>query len=396
MPQHELGKSTELDLPVGQFISRAGIVDLGWGHPDPDLLPVQALKTAAARVFDRYGVDTLNYGYAAGPGPLIAWLSTWIPEIDKPRSRPGPRPEEILITAGTSHAIDQVTSLFTRPGDAVLVDTPTYHLAIKILREHPVALVPIASDEAGISIRSLHETVRRLRLEGRNVALLYTVPTYNNPTGVSASAERRMQLVHIAAEEGFRILEDDAYRELSYDAAPPPSLWSIASPGSVIRMGSFAKSLAPGLRCGFITADAPTIERIRDSGVLDSGGAISHFAALVISEYAAAGEYARHVEGLRSSYRERRDALLESLEEHLAGKGSWTRPAGGYFAWVKLRRGSAAAVLDAAEANGTSFLPGEVFAVTPSADDPHLRLSFSRYPPEQLREAVRRLSMAVD
>jgi 2-aminoadipate transaminase len=383
--------TTRLPLPLVQFVSRPGIIDLGWGHPDPELLPVHGLKAAATRVFDRYGVDTLNYGYPAGPGPLIAWLSGHIQTIDGRRANP----DEISITAGTSQAIDQVTGLFTRPGDVVLIDAPTYYLAIKIFREHPVELVRVASDEAGISVEDLRERVRSLRAAGRNIGLLYTVPTFNNPTGVSISIERRSQLVEAASDEGFVILEDDAYRELSYDAAPPPSLWSMAPPGTVIRLGSFAKSLAPGLRCGFITADPRTIARIRDSGVLDSGGAISHFAALVVAEFASDGEYARHVENLRSSYRKRRDALLESLAEHLTGKASWTRPAGGYFAWLKLVHGTTTVLLEPAEANGMSFLPGGVFDLTPSVAHGYLRLSFSRYSPEELREAVRRLCIAL-
>ena len=380
-----------LALPLVQFVARPGIIDLGWGHPDPGLLPVDALKAAATRVFDRYGVDALNYGSPAGPGPLIGWLSKWIGEIDGRRASP----DEISISAGTSQAIDHLVTLLTRPGDIVLCETPTYHLALRILQEHPVELVPVPVDEEGISVDGLPETIRSLSAAGRNVRLLYTVPTFANPTGISLNLERRHKLVELASDHGFVIIEDDAYRELSYEGPPPPSLWSMAPPGTVVRLGSFAKSLAPGLRCGYITANATTISRIRDSGVLDSGGGISHFAALVIAEFASSAGYAGNVQNLRSNYRKRRDALLEGLTEYAAAKASWTRPEGGYFAWLTLADATGGALVSRAEANGTSFLPGDVFSLMPSAASHNIRLSFSRYSPEELREAARRLGHAL-
>jgi 2-aminoadipate transaminase len=386
-----LDPSRDRALPLLQFVARPGIIDLGWGHPAPELLPVVGLNAAAQRVFDRYGVDALGYGYAAGPGPLIEWLSDWIGRTDGRR----PHFNEISISAGTSQALDHITTLLAHPGDVVLVENPTYHLSIRILRDHPVKLEPIAIDDAGISIDALHESLGRLRKARWNVRFLYTVPTFGNPTSVSMTVERRRELVRLAAEEGLLIVEDDAYRELSYDGPPPPSLWSLGLPGTVIRLGSFAKTLAPGLRCGFITADPKTVTRIGDSGLLDSGGAISHFAALVVGEFATDGEYARHIEHLRTAFRARRDVLLASLTEQIESAASWSPPGGGYYVWLTLSRGDAACLLATAEASGMSFLPGTVFSIPPSAASRSLRLSFSLYSPEELGEAARRLSLAL-
>lgn len=380
----------DIALPLVQFVARPGLVDLGWGNPDPKLLPVNELKAAAARVFDRYGADALNYGYPAGPGPLIDWLSEWLGKVDG-RS---PRTDELSISAGASQALDHIVTLFTKPGDIVLTEAPTYHLALRILQDHPVEVVAIPADEDGISVDYVRNYCRSLRTTGRSVRLLYTVPTFANPTGATLPFERRRQLVELAAAEGFVIIEDEAYRELSYEGSPPPSLWSLAETGTVIRLGSFAKSLAPGLRCGFITAGPGTIARIRDSGVLDSGGGISHFSALVIAEFAAGGHYGRNVQNLCSSYRERRDALLDGLAEYVASDASWSRPAGGYFIWLTIAKGSATELLTLAEESGTSFLPGTLFSLPPEAARKNLRLSFSRYSPEELIEATRRLSHA--
>lgn len=379
-------------LPLVQFVARPGIIDLAWGHPDPELLPVDALRDVPARVFEKYGTDALNYGYAAGPGPLISWLTQRLAAIDAR----GASPDELAITAGASMALDQITTLFTRPGDVVLVEEPTYHLAVRILRDHPVELVPVSMDQDGLQVDALQATLAGVRSRGSRVAFLYTIPTFHNPTGAALSLDRRRQLVDIAASEHLLIVEDDAYRELSFDGPAPPSLWSLAEPGTVIRLGSFAKSLAPGLRSGFISADPDTISRVADSGVLDSGGGISHFSSLVVAEFAASGEYDRHVDRLRAAYRERRDALLSALSTHLQDDASWHRPGGGYFVWLTLTAPTpVAALVEAVEAEGMSFMPGEIFSLDNSSGIQSMRLSFSRYPPHLLVEAAARLATAL-
>jgi 2-aminoadipate transaminase len=382
----------ELPLPVTQFVARAGIIDLGWGHPDPDLLPVEGLRQAAGRVFERYGPDALNYGYAAGPGPLIAWICDRLRQVDARV----PGPESVLVSAGNSHALDQLVTLLTTPGDVVLVEAPTYHLAVRIFRDHPLDLVPVPTDAGGLQVDALAEVVAALRQQHRPLRLLYTVPTFHNPTGTSLALDRRRQLVEFAEAADLLVIEDDAYRELSYDGPAPPSLWSLATPGTVLRLGSFAKSLAPGLRTGFITSDPVLTRRIRDSGVLDSGGGISHFSSLLVAEFATSGEYARNLERLRNAYRERRDVLLAALAEHVSDGASWQRPAGGYFVWLTLGPGkNAAEALPAAEAQGTSYMPGAAFFLAPDHGTRSLRLAFSRYPPDLLTEALRRLSRAL-
>jgi DNA-binding transcriptional MocR family regulator len=170
----------------------------------------------------------------------------------------------------------------------------------------------------------------------------------------------------------------------------------MARPGTVVRLGSFAKSLAPGLRSGFITADPPLISRIRNSGVLDSGGGISHFSSLVVAEFMGSGGYARNVERLREAYRRRRDALLAALDEHLANRASWLRPAGGYFIWLTLPDGrDAKRYISAAEREGTSYMPGATFYLGGEGNG-NLRLAFSRYAPELLVEAAGRLARALE
>jgi len=375
-----------------QFAAAPGVIDLAWGHPDPELLPVAELRAAAARALDRYGPDMLTYGNPAGPPPLREFISARLRETDAR----APMPAETLVTGGTSQGLDMVTTLLVEPDDVVLLGEPTYYLALRILADHAVHMQGVASDEDGIVLEELVRAVRRLRGRRRRRPLLYTIPTFNNPTGISLSDDRRARLVEIAAEEGIVIIEDDTYRELAYDGPPPASLWSSAVPGVVVRLGSFAKSVAPGLRVGYLTADAPTVERIAASGVLDSGGSPSQFSALVLAEYARAGDYARVVERFRAAYRERRDRLLGALEEHLGGAATWVRPKGGYFVWVSLPKGVTAAALDEpAVRNGVGFMPAHRFYLEVRRAPEAIRLAFSRYPREILEEAVARLASAM-
>jgi 2-aminoadipate transaminase len=376
-----------LDLPIIQLIRRPGIIELGWGHPNAALLPVDGMRLAAADALDRWGADALNYGADQGAGPLLAWLSDRIAR-DEGRAL---APDEIMITGGVSQALDQICTLCTQPGDIALVESPTYHLAMRILRDHPLELISIPADEHGLQIDALAETIAELWRAGRRARLLYCVPTFHNPTGTSLQAERRAMLVELAAAEQLLIVEDDVYRELSYDGPAPPSLWSLATPDTVVRLGSFAKSLAPGVRLGWLTAGPRIAGRLIGSGLLDSGGGVNHFTSLMVTAFCASGQFDQLIVRLRASYRARRDALLAGLAAHLPPSCTWTTPGGGFFVWVRLPEAmAAAALLPRAEAVGVSYLPGVLFHNGGGSTNT-LRLAFSLYDPDELAEAARRL-----
>jgi DNA-binding transcriptional MocR family regulator len=379
------------DLPIVQLERRPGILDLGWGHPDPALMPVAELRAAAAGALDRFGADALGYGYAAGAGPLLAWLAERIAAAEDR----APAPDEIMITGGSSLGLDQVCTLLARPGDVVLVESPTYHLAVRILRDHPLELLPVPADGDGVRIDALDEALSALRRAGRRARLLYCVPTFHNPTGVSLSMARRQALLEIAAREELLVLEDDVYRELSYDGPPPWSLWSKDRANTVLRLGSFAKSLAPGLRLGWITGPAELVGRIAGGGVLDSGGGANHFASIVVTAFCLAGMFEPHVERLRAAYRARRDALAQALTEHLPPGSMAVRPGGGFFTWVTLPQGAdAGRLLERAEEYGVAYVPGARFFLDGGGAHT-LRLAHSLYGPDELAEAARRLGAAL-
>ena len=274
----------------------------------------------------------------------------------------------------------------------MLVQSPVYHLALRIFADHGLELVPVASDEGGLRVEAAAEALARLAAQGRRPRFLYTVPTWCNPTGISLTEERRRALVALAARYELLTLEDDVYRELWYDAPSPPALSTLA-PETVVRLGSFSKILAPGLRLGWLIAPPALVRRCVECGLLDSGGGVSHFTAHVVAAYLALGLLDDHLEALRTVYRGRRDALMAALPRHLPAGCRWQTPGGGFFAWVQLPAGcDSAALLPAAEAAGVSFVPGARF-FTVEGDARCLRLAFSLLAEEELAEGVRRLGM---
>ncbi|MGZ6373074.1 MAG: aminotransferase-like domain-containing protein [Candidatus Limnocylindria bacterium] len=375
-----------------QYEATPGVLDLAWGHPDPTLLPVQELREATHRAMERHGSDILEYGSTAGSPPLIDFICARLAETDAR----APVPAEVVITSGASQGLDLAATLLLSPGDTVLLDVPTYHLAISILADHPVRLESVASDADGIVLDDLARVIERLRHAGQRPRMLYTIATFHNPTGRNMSLERRRALVELAAGEDLLIAEDDTYRELAYDGSPPSSLWALDRAGAVVRIGSFAKSVAPGLRLGYVTATPEIATRMATGGLLDSGGGMNHFAATVLAAYAETGDYVRQIERFRAAYRAQRDRLLEGLRSNLPEGASWTHPGGGYFVWVELPRGlTAEKLLPIAIERGVAFLPAHRFFIDDSQAPGALRLAFSMYPPDELEDATARLGDAI-
>lgn len=339
-----------------------------------------------------YGAHALGYGYATGPGPLVDWLRQRILQ----REGRMPDTDEIAITGGISHALDQLVTLCTQPGDVALVESPTYHLAVRILRDRPLKLIAIPGGPDGPDPTALSELILSLKRRGERPSLLYCVPTFNNPTGLCWRDDVRRAVVALAERERILTVEDDAYRELAYDDEAPPSLWRTAPTGVVARLGSFSKSLAPGMRVGWITAGRDVIARIRTCGVMDSGGGPNQFAAMTVAAYCEDGAFEPQVARFREAYRARRDALMRALATHLPAGWQAPTPVGGFFVWLCLPPGmSSEALLPVAEAEGVSFVPGRRFFCDVRGGDDALRLAFTLYPPAQLEEAAARLARAM-
>lgn len=370
-----------------QFAAAPGVIDLAWGHPDPTLLDPGIVAVAARDALARWGPDALGYGAAHGPEPTLDWLTRHLAALD------GRAPEagELIVVAGASQGLEIACSQLGAPGDAVLVPVPSYHLAIRIFQDHPFRLVPVPADGDGVLPDAAEAAARQVIAEGGRPRFLYLVPVCANPTGVSLPLDRRRAIVEVAERTGLTILEDDVYRELTLDGPPPPSLWSLGAPGSVLRLGSVSKTLAPGVRLGWLTGDRATIGRIARSGLLDSGGGLQHLMALVVTELATSGVYAQNLARIRDGLTARRAALADGLRSH-APETSFRMPEGGYFLWLRLPDGAdPRALLPAATAAGVSWIPGDRFAGGTEAGAFHARLAFSRNGPDALAEAAQRI-----
>lgn len=373
-------------LPDIQLFVRPGIVEFGWGHPDPTVLPTAFMAEAAALALRRDGRAALAYGAEQGPGRLIEQVRMQLTGDAAP-----PPAEQVMITGGISQALDMLCAHLSRPGDVVLVEAPTYHLALRIFRDRGLRMVQIPGDGQGIHVEAVEAMLAMLRGRGERVAFLYGVPTFGNPTGNTLALARRAALAQLARSSNLVVIEDDAYGMLWYDAPPPASIYSLAPAGPIVRLGSFAKILAPGLRLGWMLADPALVQRCALSGLLDSGGGVNHFTAQIVACLIELGHLEAHIEQLRATLRMRRDSLLEALARHLPSGCTWNPALGGFFVWIRLPPHlHATALLPRAEALGVSYLPGErFFAETGGAH--YLRLSFSLLPPAELAEGARRL-----
>ncbi len=365
-----------------------GVIPLTYGFPDPGSFPIEALVEAATRVLREQGKDALQYGPIQGPEAFRALL---VAKLRAEGIQAGA--ENILVTVGGSQGIDLVGHLFVNPGDVVLVEAPTFIGALQTFRNLEADIQEVPVDEHGMDTDALAQRLEQLVAQGRPPKLIYTIPTFQNPSGTTLSEPRRQALVDLARRHGVMILEDDAYGELRFSGEALPALYARAPEEGVIQVRTFSKILAAGLRLGYVVAPKELMARLLQ---LKVDVATSPFVVSLAQAFASDGAAGleplqRHIETLQGVYRARRDAMLSALEEYAPPGVEWTHPDGGFFTWVTLPEGAdAGALLAKATEAGVSFIPGaQNFPQTDGRR--HMRLSFSFLPPEQLTEGIRRL-----
>lgn len=375
-------------LPDVQYVLRPGMIEFRSGHPDLALLPAAGLLQAAHSVLETHGGPALSYGAEQGPGCLIEQLCRWLAR-EEDRTLP---PGQVMITGGSSQALDMLCKIFVNPGDVVLAQCPTYYLALRIMREdHQVNLMPIPEDGDGLQVDALEKTLSELQRRGQRARLLYLVPTFNNPSGSTLNGQRRRRLVELAKNYELLVVEDDVYHQLWYDAPPPPSLYSLAPAGPVVRLGSFSKILAPGLRLGWMQAAPKVIRRCTARGVFESGGGVGQFTAHLVAAFIEQGLLEQQINLLRKNYRRRRDILIDALQNHLPAGCRFLKPQGGFFVWIDLPRGTDSnCLLPVAEAAGVSYVPGARFHADGRGQN-YSRLNFTMVEEKDLAEGARRL-----
>jgi DNA-binding transcriptional MocR family regulator len=358
------------------------LIDLGIGAPDPALLPRDLLlRDAAARVLARPGNEFLRYGPEEGAASLREALA----ELLTRHYRRPVAAADLLVTNGASHGLDLVLGLFTSPGDRVVVEAPTYFFGLDVLRDRRVRPVPVPVDAEGLDPDAL-----AARLRGERPAMIYTIPVFQNPTGVTLSPARRRRLVELAAEYDCPVVADEVYQLVVPPARVPQPLRAY-DPARVLSLGSFAKILGPGVRLGWVECAPGYVARLRDNGVLRSGGGASPMTGALVEAAIRAGDQDRFLGVLREVYDRRRRHAIRELARTLPGDVRVDFPDGGYYVWLELPPGVDAGALHAdAVAAGVGFRPGTVFSVDGSFAN-CLRLCFTYHDERRLTVAIERL-----
>lgn len=362
------------------------IIDLGVGNPAPDLLPLDLLRQVAAQALAQGDSAPLQYGYEAGDVRFRAPLAAFLGEQYGQPVDPG----QLFVSNGVSQALDLICTLHAQPGDVVFVEEPTYFLALRIFADHRLRVVGLLTDEHGLVIEALEEALAQQR-----PALLYSVPTHQNPSGATLSLNRRRRLVELSREHNFTVLADEVYHCLSYEEPPPPPLASFANSGTVLSLGSFSKILAPGLRLGWVQGRADRLQTLAQCGLLDSGGGLNPFTAAIVRSALELGLQQQHLDRLRQVYASRLAALDAALQRHLTGQITYRRPDGGFFIWARLADDlNAEALQQTARVYGVGFRPGVRFSSNDGLQDA-MRLCFAYYDEGRLAEGVIRLAEAM-
>ncbi len=363
------------------------VIPLTYGFPDPGSFPIADLAAAAGRVLDDGGDTALQYGPIAGDERFRDHV------VERLRGDGlAVSADNIIVTNGGSQSIHLVTEMVVDAGDAVIVEAPTFVGALQTFRNAEAEIYEVPLDDQGMRTDKLAEVLASLAAAGKQPKLIYTIPTFHNPAGVSMPLARRHELIALARRYGVLIVEDDAYSELRFDGERAPFLYELEPEGLVIQVRTYSKILAAGLRLGYLVAPKVLIPRLLPLKV-DVG--TSPLIARLAVEFAADGRLAAHIERLRSIYRERRDAMLAALDEYAPPPTNWTRPEGGFFVWLRLPEGlDAGELLPRAEQSGVSFIPGTA-NFTHGDGSRYLRLTFSFLPPDQLTAGIQRLGRVI-
>ncbi|MDP8911357.1 MAG: PLP-dependent aminotransferase family protein [Actinomycetota bacterium] len=353
------------------------------GVPSPDCIPVEELADCARAVLERDGCAVLSYGPAAGYAPLREWIAR----------RHGVEPERIVLTNGSLQGfVFLAQRLCAGPAaPRVLVEAPTYDRPLKLLHELGAELTAVPLAEDGLDLDALESALRR----GRKPAFLYTIPTFQNPTGRTLSTEHRRTIVEIAREHDVLVLEDDPYGLVRFEGDAPPTLFELDGGEHVLYSSSFSKTVAPGLRVGYLILPRPLAAAVEALAVSTYISPV-FLSQATVYEFLRRGALEANLARACELLCARRDAMLAALERELAGEARWSKPEGGYFLWLDFAGDiDAAALLNAAGERGVTFVKGSDFFACDGGGRSSARLAYSFVSPEQIGEGVARLAELV-
>jgi DNA-binding transcriptional MocR family regulator len=369
--------------------SRPEVVSLAGGMPYVSALDMDSLADTVASVIRESGAQALQYGSGQGDVTLREQILEVTGEV-------GVRahPDDIIVTTGSQMALDLVTRVFCDPGDVVLVESPSYVGALGVFRAYQCDVRHVDMDDNGLDPVALQQAIDDVRAQGKRIKFVYTIPSFHNPAGLSQDQKRREQILAVAQNNGILLLEDDPYGLLGFEGVAPQAIRALHDQG-VVYLGSFSKTIASGLRVGWAVAP----HGVREKLVLAAEAATlcpSNYAQLTVSQYLATQPWRQQIKVFQEIYRERRDALLESMQAMMPEGTRWTIPAGGFYSWVTLPDGlDATSMLPRAVAALVAYVPGTGFFIDGQGRQ-NLRLSYCYPEPDRIREGVRRLAGVIE
>jgi len=365
-----------------QLTEQPDVMSFAGGFPSADFFPMEKIKEVLTALIAEEGKFALQYGATEGYGKLREYIAEKMTREGAPCTA-----EQVLITNGSQQGMDLVSKLFVNTGDVVLVEEPGYVGGLGAIHSYEADRVPVPLDDDGIRTDLLAVRLRKLQMEGRLPKFIYLVPNFQNPTGVCMSLERRKELLALARQYNFLILEDNPYGELRYEGEAIPSIKSMDTEGRVIYLGSFSKTFCPGIRVGWLVAEPEIIAKL--SSAKGSTDLCSNSLGQRLAyRFAASGYIEEHVATLLPRYRERRDLMLDCMKKYFPPTVKWTQPQGGFFIWVTFPEGiSAREILLKAIERKVAFVDGAGFYVNENGKNT-ARFSFSEAAPEKIERGI--------
>ncbi len=369
--------------------ARPDVISLAGGLPDTSTFPPQTFAAQMTRIAQESAAEALQYGPTEGFRETV----DCIVEVMGAEGML-PDPEDVIVTTGGQQAIDLLCKTLVDPGDAVICEAPTYPGAIPVFCSYQADTIQIECDADGMRIEELEAILGRLDGEGRRPKFVYSVPTFQNPAGVTMSLERRRRLVELARSRELLVIEDNPYGLLRYDGESLPPLYQLDGGDFVIYVGTFSKILSPGIRLGWAVAPPPVMEKV----VLGKQAAdlcTSTLTQFFVREYFASGRWSDYVESVSRIYRSRRDAMIEALSRHFPPQATWTEPDGGLFIWATLPNYiDTGDLLAKALRRDVAFVPGQA-AYVDERGRSSMRLNFTAGDEDEIREGIRRIGKAI-
>jgi 2-aminoadipate transaminase len=361
------------------------VISFAGGLPDPTTFLLEEIREVFEEVMAQKGQVALGYGPTAGIAPFREWLAERMTRAGRPS-----KVEECLVTTGGIAALDLICKVLLDPGDVVVVGEPAYVAALHVMRSYQCRFAGVRLDEEGMEPEALKSVFEEARQSALHPKFIYLVPSFQNPSGVTLSTERRERIAEIAAEHGVAVVEDAAYRDLRFEGQAPPLMASL-DPQNVIYINTLSKVFNPGMRIGWVSADRKLIETLAlaKQGQDQCSTTIGQHVALA---FASRGLIERQTSRAVEIYRRKRDAMLAALEKHFPQSAQWTKPQGGFYTWVTLPREMDTEALfpKAIEEASVAYAAGPAFYHNRTGKE-HMRLCYSYVPEAQIEEGIRRL-----